>query len=68
MVAGYIWFFAGWIVVAIGIVLLIASRTTDSAGYYLIYAGIVLEIPAIIRCAQCAREGRRFRAEHPKLD
>ncbi|MCU1362894.1 MAG: hypothetical protein JWM55_722 [Acidimicrobiaceae bacterium] len=65
MAAGFVWFFTGWIVGVIGIVLLVISNTRDPVSCYLIYVAIIFEILVFIRCAQGVRVGRWHRANRP---
>lgn len=58
----------GAVVGLVGLVLLFASGghgPTLHPGYYLLFAAIVLECPAIIRAIQGIYEGRRFRGDRP---
>jgi hypothetical protein len=58
----------GAVVGCTGIVLLFLSGDHGPllhAGYYVIAAGIVLEIPSIIRSVQGNYAGRRFRGNRP---
>jgi hypothetical protein len=58
----------GAIIGCTGLVLLFASGGHGPMlhpGYYLLFAAIVLECPAIIRAIQGIHAGRRFRGDRP---
>jgi hypothetical protein len=62
--AAILWGLIGALFGCIGIVFLFVSGGRGSflhAGYYLIFAGILLEVPAVTRAIQGIYVGRRFR-------
>jgi hypothetical protein len=63
-----LWGLTGSVIGCIGIVFLFVSWGPGPllhTGYYLIFAGILLECPAMIRAIQGIYVGRRFRGDRP---
>lgn len=68
MAAAILWGMIGAIVGLTGIALLLASGDHGPLlhpGYYLMFAGILLEFPSITRSIQGIYAGRRFRGDRP---
>jgi len=68
MAAAILWCLIGAVVGFVGMALLFLSDDHGPLlhpGYYIIFAGVVLEVPSLIRSIQGASAGRRFRGDRP---
>jgi hypothetical protein len=68
MSAAILWGLAGSVVGITGLICLFASADHGrllATGYALIFIGIILELPSIVRAVQGIHAGRSFRGDRP---